>query len=53
MAIPYQFGLKKPIRATLSNSNFWFKFARPRSRLTVIPLPQQMHLRQWLNKVVK
>ena len=34
MAILNQFELKKPIRATQSNSNFWFKFANPRSGLT-------------------
>ena len=34
MAILNQFGLKKPIRATLSNPNFWFKIDHTRSGLT-------------------
>ena len=45
MAILNQFGLKKPIRATLSNSNFWFKFKHPQSGLTTIPAPNATKLR--------
>ena len=40
MAILNQFEFKKPIRATLSNSNFGFKFDHPRSGLTQKPYPK-------------
>ena len=40
MAILNQFEFKKPIRATLSNYNFWFKFDHSQSGLTQKPYPK-------------
>ena len=43
MAILNQFELKKPIRATLSNSNIWFKFDHPQSGLYTKTLPKNKY----------